>query len=70
MVDISKLEIGTFIVLINTNYKKATGIVLNDPCYQKYVKYVDEDGISGHAYDTHIKAFAEITVNWEEGLND
>jgi hypothetical protein len=68
--DISELEIGTFIVLITANDKKATGIIKSDPCWQTYVKYVDEDGFCGNAYNIHVKAFAEIMVNWEEGFND
>ena len=66
---------GTFIVLIVGNMYakgdvKATGIVTHDPCHTKMVKYIEENGHKGNAYEAHIRSFAEIEVDWEEGLND
>ena len=65
-----ELTEGAFIVLITTNNIRATGVVMQDPCKQTMVKYIDENGVTGNAYEQHIKNWAEIETDWEEGNCD
>jgi len=62
-------EEGTFVVLITTNGTRATGVVTHDPCHRRMVRYLDAQGLGGNAYKRHIKNFAVIDTNWEEGEN-